>query len=62
MNVSTATVETRLQQAWQRFLVAGGRARRLGGQHTISSMPPFFATPRARFAWSLGGFVTNRLE
>ena len=40
----------------------GGWARRSVGQHTVSSMPPFLAAPRARLAWRLGGFVTNPRE
>ena len=40
----------------------GGRARRSVGQHTVSSMLPSFAAPRARLAWHPGGFVTNSLE
>jgi hypothetical protein len=48
-------------------LVAGfphpsGQARRSVGRHTVSSMPSSLATPRARLAWRLGGFVTNRHE
>ena len=37
----------------------GGQARRSVGQHTVSSMPLSLATPRARLAWRLSGFVTN---
>ena len=40
----------------------GGRARRSVDQHTVSSMRPSFAAPRARLAWRLGGFVTNSRE
>jgi hypothetical protein len=40
----------------------GGWARRLVGQHTVSSMPPFLAAPRVRLAWRLGGFVKNPRE
>ena len=40
----------------------GGRARRSAGQHTVSSMLPSCATPCARLAWRLGGFVTNSRE
>jgi hypothetical protein len=40
----------------------GGRARRSVSQHTVSSMPPFFAAPRARLARRLVGFVTNPRE
>ena len=40
----------------------GGRARRSVSQHTVSSMLPSFAAPRARLAWRLGGFVTNPRE
>src|SRR6267378_3834742 len=40
----------------------GGRARHSVGQHTVSSMPPSLAAPRARLAWRLGGFVTNPRE
>ena len=40
----------------------GGRARPSVGQHTVSSMPPSLAAPRARLAWRLGGFVKNPRE
>jgi hypothetical protein len=39
-----------------------GQARRSVGRHTVSSMPSFLAAPRARLAWRLGSFVTNRHE
>jgi hypothetical protein len=42
------------------FQCAGGRARRSVGQHTVSSMPPSLAAPRARLAWRLRDFATNR--
>jgi hypothetical protein len=45
-----------------RFLQPSGQARRSVGRHTVSSMPPFLAAPRARLAWRLGGLVTNRHE
>jgi len=38
------------------------RARRSVGQHTVSSMPPSLATPRACLAWRLRDFATNRHE
>jgi hypothetical protein len=40
----------------------GGRARHSVDQHTVSSMPPSLAAPRARLAWRLGGYVTNSRE
>jgi hypothetical protein len=36
--------------------------RRSVSQHTVSSMLPSLAVPRARLAWCLGGFVTNSRE
>ena len=39
-----------------------GRARRSVDQHTVLSMRPFFAAPRARLAWRPGSFVTNSRE
>ncbi len=50
---------TSLRAAFQQ---AGGRARRSVGQHTVSSMPPSLAPPRARLAWRLRNFATNRHE
>ncbi len=40
----------------------GQEARPSGPQHTVSSMPRSLRAPRARLAWRLGGFVTNRHE
>ena len=40
----------------------GRRARRSVGQHTVSSMPPSLAAPRACLAWRLRDFATNRHE
>ncbi|MFY4730892.1 NADPH-dependent FMN reductase [Nitrospira sp. BLG_2] len=45
-----------------RFPQPSGQARRSVGRHTVSSMPSSLAVPRARLAWRLGGFVTNRHE
>ena len=45
-----------------RFLHPSGQASRSIGRHTVSSMPSFSAAPRARLAWRLGDFVTNRHE
>ena len=44
------------------FPQPSGQARRSVGRQTVSSMPSFLAAPRARLAWRLGGFVTNRHE
>jgi hypothetical protein len=44
------------------FTQPSGQARHSVGRHTVSSMPSFLAAPRARLAWRLGGFVTNRHE
>ena len=41
---------------------SGRRARRSVGQHTVSSMPPSLAAPRACLAWRLRDFATNRHE
>ena len=41
---------------------AGGQARPSRPQRTVSSTPPPQGAPRARLAWRLGGFVTNRHE
>jgi hypothetical protein len=38
------------------------RARRSVGRHTVLSMPPFLAAPRACLAWRLRDFATNRHE
>lgn len=39
-----------------------GRARPARPQRTVSSTPRSRRAPRARLAWHLGGFVTNRHE
>jgi len=40
----------------------GEQARPSRPQHTVSSMLRPLRAPRARLAWRLGGFVTNRHE
>jgi len=63
MSTSAAIADSPLRQAWTRWVRRPGRrARRLVGQHTVSSMPPSLTTPRACLAWRLRDFATNRHE
>ena len=58
-----STSKARLRRTWTRSARRPGRqARRSVGQHTVSSMPPFLAAPRACLAWRLRDFATNRHE
>jgi hypothetical protein len=62
-NTSAAIANSPLRQAWTRLARRPGRrARHSVGQHTVSSMPPSFAAPRACLAWRLRDFATNRHE
>jgi hypothetical protein len=42
--------------------LSAGQARPSDRQRTAVSTPPVFGAPRARLAWRLGAFVTNRHE
>jgi len=63
MNDSAAIANSLLRQAGMHVRShAGGRARRSGPQHTVSSMLRVLAAPRARLAMRLRDFATNRHE
>jgi len=45
-----------------RIIANGARPRHSVDQHTVSSMTPSLAAPRARLAWRLGIFVATSRE